>query len=167
MALPLLGAEVPVQQRDEHRREQQPLPDRAGHAAQRQKQVVLIRVDGGVGLHAHDAQVDRVERKLRQDAGEDRRDAKLRVQQAGHKTRKQTRSYGDQQRRPCRPARDDEHDRHGAAGGERPVDRQIGEVEQAERDVHAQRHDAPDDALRNAAGQARNQIRQAQGRKNQ
>ena len=31
-----------------------------------------------------------------------------------------------------RPARDDEHDRHGAAGGERPVDRQIGDVEQAE-----------------------------------
>ena len=89
------------------------------------------------------------------------------MQQTGRKTRKQTRSYGDQQRRPCRPARDDEHDRHGAAGGERPVDRQIGDVEQAERDVHAQRHDAPNEALRNTAGQARNQIRQAQGRKNQ
>ena len=163
----LLGAEVPVEERDEHGREQQTLPDRAGHAAQRQKQAVLIRVDRGIGLHAHDAQVDRVERELRQDAGEDGRNAELRVQQAGHETREQTRDHGREQRRPCRPAGDDEHDRHGAAGGERPVDRQIGDIEQAERDVHAQGHDAPDDALGNAAGQTRNQIRQAQGRKNQ
>ncbi len=76
----LLGAEEPVEQCDQHGANSSSRmgllsADRAGHAAQRQKQAVLIHADRSVGLHAHDAQVDRIERELRQDAGKDGRDA--------------------------------------------------------------------------------------------
>ena len=41
---------------------------------------------------------------------------------------------------------------NGAAGGKGAVHTQVGEIQQAEGDVDAQRHNAPDEALGNSAG---------------
>ena len=133
--------------------------------AAREQQGVFIRVHALVGVHIHDVQVDRIERELREDTGEDGGDAELGVQKPRHETGQQSRRQRHEQRQPHRAAREREHHGDGAAGGERAVHRQIRDVEQAERDIDAQRHDAPDQALRHAARQTPDQIRNAQGGK--
>ena len=45
--------------------------------------MILVNADGFVSRHAHDAQVDGIEGKLRQNSGENGRDTELGMQQPG------------------------------------------------------------------------------------
>ena len=103
-----------------------------------------------IGL-CHDAQVDRVQRKLREYTGKDRRNAELCVKEARAKTREHADNYGNQQRRPGRHPGKQEHYRDRAAGRERTVNGHIGYIQQSEGYKHAQRHESPYYALRNGS----------------
>ena len=60
---------------------------------------------------------------------------------------------------------EDHHRSAGAARRERAVHGQVGHVQQPEGDIDAQRHQPPDQALRDAAGHVLEQPEQAQRRK--
>lgn len=69
----ILRAEEPVQQRNHcrgnHEQQQNRVVKRKiAHVAQGHQQVILIRIHRRVRLVAHDAKVDGIERKLRQNA---------------------------------------------------------------------------------------------------
>ena len=108
-------------------------------------------MDGRVGF-AHDAQVDGPQTDLRKDSGKDRGNLK----DGGQDTRDSARDgagahagqHGEQR---VDVIVDDEHGANTAAEGKAAVAGHIGDVEQAERDKHAEHHDAPEDALRNGA----------------
>ena len=124
--------------------------------------MILVNADGLVGGHAHDAQIDGIQRKLGQDPGQNGGDAEAGVQQAGAETGEHAGQDGDQKGRPGRTAGQNQHDRHGTARREGAVDRQIGEIQQAEGDIDAERHNPPDQALGNAAGHIAQQLKQTQ-----
>ena len=74
----LLRAEIPVEQRNEHRREQKADADRLRHIARGDKEALAaVFPEHAVGfeacrlvrLHAHDAQIHGIERELRKDTG--------------------------------------------------------------------------------------------------
>lgn len=167
----LLRAEEPVEQRDHRGGEEQQQRQRifrqqlahgreGAHIALGNEQVVLIHADRLIRLALHDAQVDRVERELREDTGKDGGNAALRVKKARDKTRQHTGEHRAQKRRPRAHARANEHHADRAAGGERAVHRQIRHVKDAVGDVYADRHDAPDQTLGDCAGQRVEQRRQ-------
>ena len=70
--------------------------------------------------------------------------------------------HADQKRRDHRDphvaAADDEHGGHRAAGCDAAVHRQIGHIEDSIGNIHANRHDAPDHALRTGAGERVKQL---------
>ena len=107
---------------------------------------------------AEDAQVDGIERKLGQNTRQNRRDAHERVENA----RREAGEHADQKRRDHRDphvaAADDEHGGHRAAGCDAAVHRQIGHIEDSIGNIHANRHDAPDHALRTGAGERVKQL---------
>ncbi|MPM81191.1 hypothetical protein SDC9_128243 [bioreactor metagenome] len=122
----------------------------------------FIGIDGFVGRHPHNVQIDGIQCELGQDSRQNCRDAKPRVEQAGAKPRQHPGENRSQHRRPGGPAPQNQHGGHRAAGGEGAVHRQIGDVQQTKGDVHAQRHHAPDNPLRHAAGKAFQQIDRVQ-----
>ena len=101
---------------------------------------------------AHDAEVDRVQRQLGQDTGQNGRDAAGRVEQAGDKARQHTGRRGGQQRQPDRRTVEHHDNADRAASAKRAVDRQIGHIEDAVGQVDADCHNAPDKALGHRAG---------------
>lgn len=70
-----------------------------------------------------------VQRKLRQNTGENCRNAELRVKKPRAKAGQNADRYGKQQRRPSGKPLQKQHDRDCAAGGKRAVDRQVGDIE--------------------------------------
>ncbi|MPM42343.1 hypothetical protein SDC9_89008 [bioreactor metagenome] len=122
----------------------------------------FVRIHRLVGRHAHDVQVDGVQRELGQDSRQNGRNTQSGVQQSGTQTRQHARKNGRQNRRPRGPARQNKHGGHRASGSKGAVHRQIGDVQQTEGNVYAQSHDAPDDALSDAAGQALHKINRIQ-----
>ena len=154
----LLGAKEPVQHGNDQggeddQQRQWIAHGQLTHIALRQQQVILVHADCLIGLAAHDAQIDRIEGKLRQNAGENRRNAAARVKQSGDKPGKHTRERGAEQRQPRIQPRADQYDANRAAGCQRAVHRQIRDIQDAEGDVHTDRHDAPDKPLRDRARQ--------------
>ena len=152
----LLGAEEPVQHGDHRKGEddqhrQRIVKRQLAHIALRQQQVILIHADRLVCLAAHDTQIDRIEGKLRQNAGKDRRNAAARVEQSRDKPGKHARKRGADERQPRIQPRTDENDADRSAGCQRAVHRQIRDVQNAEGDVNADGHDAPDEPLRDRA----------------
>ena len=158
----LLGAEVPVEQCNERQRDERACQDSGGNAAGGEDKRELIHADRLVRRHAHDAQVYGIERKLREYAGQYRRDAELRVEKSGAKPRKHTGNDGDQKRRPRGNAREYQHHGHSAAGGKGAVNSQICHVEQTESDVNSESHKPPYKPLRNSAGQILYELQQAE-----
>ena len=110
------------------------------------QQVILSGADGPVGL-SHDPQVDGVQGQLGEDTGEDCRNAAGGVEQAGDQSRQHTRQKRPQHRQRHRRPRHGQHDEGGAAGSHGAVHRQVGHVQDPERDVDADGHDAPDQSL--------------------
>ena len=156
-----LGAKEPVEDADQDQGDQDDHDHRVAEGklldpAQGDQQVVLIHVDGLVGL-AHDLQVDRIEGQLGQDTGQDRRDAHEGVQQSGDKAAGQPRDKGQDQGGPDVLPGQQGHDADRAAGAEGVVHRQVGHIQDAVGQVDADSHDAPDQALcagpRQRAGQ--------------
>ena len=118
------------------------------------------RVDGLVGL-AQNFQVDGVEGQLGQDAGQNRRDPHKGVEQAGDQAAQQACHQSQQQGHPDIAARQQSHDADRAAGTERAVHRQVGHIQNAIGDVHADGHNTPDQALRAGSRQSAGQICQS------
>ena len=84
------------------------------------------------------------------------------MQQTRAEPREYTGDNGHEHCQPCRPARDNEHYRHGGAEGKGAVDCQVGNVEQTERDEHSECHKTPYKSLSNAAGEVFCQLQQAE-----
>lgn len=154
----LFGAEEPVQRRDdrggeEKQQRQRVIERELAHIALRKQQRVFVDAQRLVCLAVHDAQVDRIQRELRQDTGKDGRNAAARVEQTGDEAGKHTGEHRTQQGDPGIEAAADQHDAHGAAGRERAINGQIRHIQNAEGDVDADGHDAPGKALSGCAGQ--------------
>ena len=157
-----LGAEKPVQDGDGHKAENHQnqngvVQDHIAHIARGNQQIVFIHADGQVrlaaaGTRTHNAQVDRVQRQLGQDAGKDRGDAAGGVEKPGHKPRQHTGGGGGDQRQPHGYAVEDQHDTDRTAGTQGTVHGQIGNVENPVGQIHADRHNAPDKPLGNGTG---------------
>ena len=97
-----------------------------------------VGADEGDVRPAHDAQVDRVERDHGEDAGEQVQDAEAQVEERRHQPGERAggdRDRGGQERI---DAVDDQRRRHRGPEREAAVDRQIGEVQDAERQEHAE-----------------------------
>ena len=133
--------------------------------AQGDEQVVLVHIDGLVGL-AHDLQVDGVEGQLGQDAGKDGRDAHEGVEQAGDEAGGKARQHSHEERHPDVLPRQQAHDAHCTAGAKGAVHGQVGHIKDAVGEINADGHDAPDQALcartRQSAGQVRQSCKQFQ-----
>ena len=160
----LFRAEEPVKCGDDGHGEKQQqgqwiVERQRADVALRQKQVVFVYTERLIGLACHDAQVDRVERELRQDAGENGGNAAARVKKAGDESCKHTCQQRAQERHPRIEPRADEHDADGAAGGERAIDGQVCDVQNPVGDVHADGHDAPRKTLCGGTGQRIHQRR--------
>ena len=158
-----LRAEEPIQQRDHRDGQRRQNEDRVGkrqhtRVAGGDEQRIIVDADRHIRLAAEDAQVDGIERKLGQNARQNRRDAHERVENA----RREAGEHADQKRRDHRDphvaAADDEHGGHRAAGCDAAVHRQIGHIEDSIGNIHANRHDAPDHALRTGAGERVKQL---------
>ena len=126
----LFRAEEPVQRRDDRDGEDQQQWQRIferqlAHIALREQQGILIDTQRLVCLAVHDAQIDRIQRKLRQDTGENGRDTAACVEKTGDETGKHAGEHRAQQGEPGVEAAADQHDAHSAAGCKRTVDRQI------------------------------------------
>ena len=152
----LFRTEEPVQHGDDRGREddqqrQRIVRRQLAHIALRQQQVILVHADRLICLSAHDAQIDRIEGKLRQNTGKDRRNAAARVEQSRDQPGEHARKRGADERQPRIHPRADQHDADRAAGCQRAVHRQIRDVQNAEGDVNADRHNAPDEPLRDRA----------------
>ena len=153
-----LRAEEPVQKRDHAECEkkqhwQRIFQTQVTHKALRHHQRVFIHADGLIGFAVHDAQVNGIERKLRQNAGQDRGNAAFGVEHPRDKACQHPTDKRAQQRQPRVHARADQHDSCRTAGGDGAVDGQIRNVQNTEGDVHADGHQAPDEALSRRAGQ--------------
>ena len=153
-----LRAEEPVQKRDHAECEkkqhwQRIFQTQVTHKALRHHQGVFIHADGLIGLAVHDAKIDRVKRKLRQNAGQDRGNAAFGVEHPRDKAREHPTDKRAQQRQPRVHARADQHDSCRTAGGDGAVDGQVGHIENAEGNVDADGHQTPDEALRRCTGQ--------------
>ena len=95
----------PVQHRNQHHDYHQGDEDRVlegklSDVAGGNDQLVFADVDRLVGLAAHDNQVDRIQRQLGQNAGQDSRDAHGRMEQARHQTCQHTGNDGAQKGNP-------------------------------------------------------------------
>ena len=157
-----LSAKEPVQHSDQHRAEDGQGQDGVieGHIADitgRDQQAVLIHADGQVGFaaaraEAHDAEVDRIQRQLGQNTGQNSRDAAGRVEQARNKARQHTCCRSRQQGKPHRHPVKHHNNADRTAGTKRAVDRQIGHIQDAVGQVDADGHNAPDKALGHSTG---------------
>ena len=136
-----LSAKEPVQHSDQHRAEDDQDQDGVieGHIADitgRDQQAVLIHADGQVGFAAaraetHNAEIDRIQRQLGQNTGQNSRDAAGRVEQARNKARQHTCCRSRQQGQPHRRPVKHHNNADRTAGTERAVDRQIGHIQDA------------------------------------
>ena len=157
-----LRAEEPVQHADQDRAEEEQHEDRVverqrADIAGRNQQAVLVHTDGQVCLAAaragaHDAQVDRIQRKLGQNTGQNCRDAAGRVEQTRDKARQHTGQRGRHKGDAHRHTVEHQHHADRAARAEGAVNGQIGHIQNAVGNVHADGHDAPDEALCHSAG---------------
>ena len=157
-----LGAKEPVQHADDHGADQNDHDDGVVQGnlldpAQGDQQVVLVHVDGLVGL-AHDLQVDGVEGQLGQDTSQNGRDAHKGVEQTGDKAGGQTGQQGDEERCPDVHAGEQAHNADRAAGAKGTVYGQVSHIQDAVGQVHTNGHDAPDEALRTGTGQGTGQV---------
>ena len=128
--------------------------------AQGDQKLIVVDVQGLVGLHAHDGKVDRPQPQLRQDAGQDGGDSAGRVEHTGRKSGQHARQNGTQQGEPYVVAGHHHHDAHGASCTKGAVHRQIGDIQQLVGDIHADGHDAPDQPLGYGAGECVEKARQ-------
>jgi len=158
-----LRAKEPIQQRDHRHGKRREDDKRIGkrHCARvsgGDNQRIVIDADGHVRLAAENAQIDGIQRELGQDARQNRRNAHERMEQ----TRCKTGQHADQKRRnhrdPHVAAADNQHGGHRAARCDAAVHRQIGHIQNAIGDIHANRHNAPNHALRNGAGERVKQL---------
>ena len=116
--------------------------------AQGNQQGLFIHIEGLIGFHTHDGQIDRPQTQLGQNARQNSRNAAGRVQKAGSQSRQHSRQNGAQKRQPDVAAARDHHDAHRAARAEGAVYRQISDVQNFIGNVYADGHDAPDQSLR-------------------
>jgi hypothetical protein len=75
----------------------------------------------------------------------------LHVQRRGDKAGCGAGHHGDGCGEPGVPTGDDQHGRHGGTKRERPVDRQVREIEDAKGEIDADRHESEDEAEFNRA----------------
>ena len=160
-----LGAEEPVQHGDDHSRHQNDHDDGVVERelldpAQGDQQVVLVHVDGLIGL-AHDFEVNGIQRKLGQDAGKDGRNAHKCVQDTGDEAGQQACQQRHEQGDPDVLAGQQAHDAHCTAGAKGAVHGQIGHVQNTVGQVHANGHDTPDKALCTGTRQSARQVCQS------
>ena len=153
-----LRAEEPVQDGDdrgcEEKQQRQGIVHRElAHIALRKQQRIFINAECLVCLAVHDAQIDRIQRKLRQDTGENGRNTAARVEKTGDEACQHTGEHRAQQGDPGIEAAADQHDADSAAGCQRAVDGQVRHVQNAEGDVNADGHNAPGETLCGSAGQ--------------
>ena len=123
----------------------------------RNQQTVFIHADGQVSLAAaractHDAQVDRIERQLGQDTGQNCGDAAGRVEQACDKARQHTGQRGGHKGSPHRHTVQHQHNADSAAGTERAVNSQVRHIQNAVGKINADGHNAPNQSLRCGTG---------------
>ena len=154
----LFRAEEPVQRGHDHggqhdQQRQRIVQRQLADVPLAQQQVVLIHTDGLIGLAAHDPQIDGVQGQLGQDTGQDGGDAAAGVEETGDQTGQHAGYQRAQHGKPRVHTRPDQHDAHGAAGGQGAVHRQVGHVQDTEGDVDADGHNAPGQSLGDRAGQ--------------
>ena len=151
-------AEEPVQNADEHRKkqhrqQQRVLQTQLPHVPLGNQQVVFVNADGGVGLAAHDPQIDGVQRQLGQNARKDCRNAAAGVQQSRDQPRCQSGGKGTQQGQPGIDSQPHEHHAHGAAGGKTSVHCQVRHVQNPVGQIDSDGHYAPQESLGHGAGE--------------
>ena len=157
-----LCAEEPVQHTDEERAEDKQHDNRIVECQRtdipgRNQQTVLVHADRQVGLAAaractHDAQVDRIERQLGQDTGQNCRDAAGRVEQACDKARQHTGQRGGHKGSPHRHTVQHQHNADRAAGAEGAVNGQVRHIQNAVGQINTDGHNAPDQPLCRSTG---------------
>ena len=114
---------------------------------------------------AHNIQVDGIKGNLGQNTGQDVRDAQSGVQETGDNTGGHSGKEGGQQRQLRIDPLEHQHDANRTAGCHAAIHGQVGNAQHSEGHKHAQRQDAPDKALGNAAGERPHQGRELQGSK--
>ena len=118
--------------------------------AQGDQQVVLVHVDGLIGL-AHDFEVNGIQRKLGQDAGKDGRNAHKCVQDTGDEAGQQACQQRHEQGDPDVLAGQQAHDAHCTAGAKGAVHGQIGNIQYFISYINAKNHQAPEHTLRHCS----------------
>ena len=145
--------EEPVDQRDDYGGDDAAQNDLAVVFGNARQQIFHPDVDG---IHAekrdvrpafHDAQVDGIKGRHRENPRKDPGNLHFRVQKACQKAAGHAARQRGEQRQERVGPRFGQHGGNGAPGGERAVYGKIGKIQHPERDVYAERHDAPKDAL--------------------
>jgi hypothetical protein len=95
---------------------------------------------------AHHPQIDRIQRDHHQNAGQQIHDFQRDVEPAGNETGQRPCRHRSSGRQEWIDAARDQHRRHGPAQRKTAVHGQIGEIENAERDQDAERHQTEDQA---------------------
>ena len=152
-----LGAAQPVEKQHQHGGEEQQQGQGVGevqrtYEALGQQQGVFVHAHSLVGLAAHDTQVDGVQGQLGENTGQNGGDAAAGVELAGDEAGHGAAQRRAQQRQPGVDAAANQHDAHGAAGGQGTVHRQVRHVQHPEGEVDADGHQAPHQALGDGAG---------------
>ena len=146
-------AEEPVQQPNDHQRKSTADENGFGNIPQGYQDPVFINIQRHIGTTAHNPQVYGIQRQLGQNTCQDRRYAKLGMQntgnQSGNTPGQERQQHGQPNVHPCNGT----HHQHGAAGAKAAVHRQIGQIKNLKGQIHAHCHDTPDDTLGTSTGQ--------------
>ena len=111
-------------------------------------QVGLVNdIDGHIGFHPHNGQVDGPQAQLGEDARQDGGDSAGGVQEPRHKPGQHPSQQGRQQGQPQVGARAKEYDEHSAPCAEGAVHGQVRNIQNFVGNVYADCHNAPDQPL--------------------
>ena len=156
------SAEEPVQNTNQDSAENDQYNNRVirrqrTHIAGRNQQAVLVHADRQVGFTAagagtHNAQIDRVERQLCEDTGQNSRYPAGGMEQTCDQACQHADQRSRQKRHTHRYAVQNQHNTDRAAGAQRAVNGQIGHIQNTVGNIDADGHNAPDETLCHSTG---------------
>ena len=103
----------------------------------------IVDVQGLVGLHIHDGQIDRPQTQLCQNTGQNCRDTQLGVEKACDPTGKHTGHKSHQHSHPYIIARNHHHGTNCTTGAEGTVNSQVGKLQHFVCNIQANGHNTP------------------------
>ena len=122
------------------------------HKTQGDQQFIQIfgigDIDRNIGFHPHDGQIDRPQAELCQDPCQNRGNSTDRVQETGCYAGCHSRQQRGKKRQPDICTRAEQYHEDSAPGTERPIHRQVRNIQNLIGNIYANRHDSPDQSLR-------------------